>query len=80
MEEYFNLLQQYLTFENMEFSDYVVDEAEKVVGVRGRARFTWKGTGKGWDEVFVYRLGFVGQEDGEWKVSQYEVWADSGSL
>jgi hypothetical protein len=47
--------------------------------VRGEARFTWKETGKGWDEVFAYRLGFV-EEDGLWKVGRYEVWADSGSL
>jgi hypothetical protein len=79
VEEYFNLLQKYLTFQKMRFSDYIVDEVEKVVCVRGEARFTWKETGKGWDEVFAYRLGFV-EEDGLWKVGRYEVWADSGSL
>jgi hypothetical protein len=63
----------------MRFSDYIVDEVEKAVCVRGKASFTWKETGKGWDEVFAYRLGFV-EGDGLWKVGRYEVWADSGSL
>ena len=63
----------------MRFSDYVVDEVERVVCVRGQARFTWKKTEKAWDEVFAYRLGFT-EESGEWKVSKYEVWADAGSL
>lgn len=61
------------------FKDYVIDEVEKVVCVRGKARFVWKETGKGWHEEFTYRLGFVAK-DGRWKVNQYEVWADSGSL
>ena len=73
------MLQRYLTFENMRFSDYVVDEVERVVGVRGQARFTWKETGKGWDEVFTYRLEFA-EEGGSWRVSRYEVWADTASL
>lgn len=63
----------------MRFSDYAIDEEEKLVFVRGEARFTWKETAKGWDEVFAYRLQYV-QEKGEWKVARYEVWADSGSL
>lgn len=83
VEEYFDLLQQYLTFQNMKFSDYVVDEVAKVVCVRGEARFTWKKTGKGWDEVFTYRLEMAEEERQGgmvWKVGTYEVWADSGSL
>lgn len=83
VEEYFNKVQECLTFENMRFSDYVVDVERSVVCVRGEARFTWKETGKGWDEVFAYRLGLVEEEmQGRrvWKVSVYEVWADSGSL
>jgi hypothetical protein len=83
VEQYFSMLQHYLTFENMMFSDYIIDEVKRIVCVRGEARFTWKETGKGWDEVFTYRLGFA-EEDiggkGVWKVSKYEVWADSGSL
>ena len=83
VEEYFNMLQDCLTFEDMSFSDYVVDEEQRVVCVRGKASFTWKKTGKEWDEVFAYRLGLVEEEkqgSRVWKVSRYEVWADSGSL
>lgn len=79
IQDYFDMLQQYLAFEDMRFSDYVVDEVESVVCVRGEARFTWKETGNGWDEVFTYRLLLV-EEGGEWRVSRYEVWADTGSL
>jgi hypothetical protein len=65
----------------MRFFDYVVDEAEGVVCVKGQARFVWTGTGVGWEEWFCSRLGMV-EEEGEgmggWKVGRYEVWADSG--
>ncbi len=74
IEQYFSLLQQYLDFEDMKFSDYVFDEVERVVFVRGEARFTWKETAKGWDEIFAYRLSYV-EEGGKWKVIRYEVWA-----
>ena len=63
----------------MRFCDYVIDEEERVVCVTGEARFTWKETAKGWDEIFVYRLRYV-EEGGKWNVIRYEVWADSGSL
>lgn len=64
-----------LSYEKMQFSDYIVDVEERVVSVRGQARFTWKSTGNSWDEVFIYRL----QLDGEGKIQVYEVWADSGA-
>jgi hypothetical protein len=85
IEQYFNLLQELLSFTDMAFSDYMVDDVGKVVCVKGSARFTWTTTQKGWNEVYIYRLGFVEGEDGEgrsnaWKVCRYEVWADSGSL
>lgn len=73
------MLQQYLTFQDMRFSDYMIDEVEKVVCVRGEAKFTWRETAKAWGEVFTYRLQYIEQE-GQWKVIRYEVWADSGSL
>jgi hypothetical protein len=79
VQEYFNMLQEYLTFENMRFSHYVIDEVEKVVCMRGQARFMWKETQKAWDEVFTYRLQFV-EEAEKWRVEKYEVWADTGSL
>ena len=83
IEEYFNLLQQHLTFENMRFSDYAIDETQKIVCVKGEATFTWTETGQSWDEVFTYRLGFMEEQmQGKkvWKIGRYEVWADSGSL
>ncbi|VDC07826.1 unnamed protein product [Peniophora sp. CBMAI 1063] len=75
---YFNTIASLFSFENMRFSDWSVDTEEKVVCVRGRARFSWKSTGQGWDEVFFYRLAMVEEKD-EWKVGTYEVWADTGA-
>ncbi len=59
----------------MSFGNYVVDAVARQVSVKGEARFTWKSTGKSWDEVFVYVLAF----DDEMKVLRYEIWADSGA-
>lgn len=66
---------KYLSYENMRFSNYVVDPQQRKVSVRGEARFVWTSTDQGWDEVFTYVLDF----DEELKVSVYEVWADSGA-
>ena len=76
---YFAQLQKYLSYEDMTFCDYVVDEVEKKVSVTGKAKFTWTATNIEWHEVFTYTLGFVEEEKG-WKVQSYQVWADSGSL
>lgn len=59
----------------MRFGNYLVDEVESKVSVRGEAKFTWISSGQSWDEVFTYVLGF----DEERKVVRYEVWADSGA-
>mmetsp|Transcript_16305 Transcript_16305/g.27166 ORF Transcript_16305/g.27166 Transcript_16305/m.27166 type:complete len:150 (-) Transcript_16305:58-507(-) len=71
--QYFELIASLLSYENMEFSEYFVDVELAAVSVQGEATFTWKSTGKSWDEVFTYRLRF----DTEGKVTKYEVWADS---
>ena len=76
--DYFTLISQLLTYENMSFSDWTVDAETQRVCTRGKARFTWvSGDGKGqwWDEEFVYMLDF----DDEGKVTDYQVWADSGA-
>eukprot|EP00568_Trieres_chinensis_P002944 CAMPEP_0183317188 /NCGR_PEP_ID=MMETSP0160_2-20130417/57224_1 /TAXON_ID=2839 ORGANISM="Odontella Sinensis, Strain Grunow 1884" /NCGR_SAMPLE_ID=MMETSP0160_2 /ASSEMBLY_ACC=CAM_ASM_000250 /LENGTH=159 /DNA_ID=CAMNT_0025483161 /DNA_START=163 /DNA_END=642 /DNA_ORIENTATION=+ len=73
--EYFGIISDLLTYENMRFSGYAVDEEASLVSVVGRATFTWKSTGDSWDEVFTYRLKF----DEYAKVEVYEVWADSGA-
>ncbi|KAI1761016.1 hypothetical protein GGR53DRAFT_507069 [Hypoxylon sp. FL1150] len=75
VREYFQTISSCLSYDNMQFADYVVDAAENRVAVRGTARFTWTSSGEGWDEVFAYALRF----DEERKVTRYEVWADSGA-
>lgn len=75
LQAYFGLLGTHLTYENMSFGWYFVDQEENKVSVRGEARFTWTSTGQSWDEVFTYVLEF----DEQAKVKVYEVWADSGA-
>ncbi|OCH87390.1 hypothetical protein OBBRIDRAFT_837434 [Obba rivulosa] len=75
---YFQLLSKYLTYDSMSFSEWVVDTHAGKVSVKGAAKFTWtegKGDGQSWDEEFVYVLDF----DEECKVTDYQVWADSGA-
>jgi len=52
-----------------------VDLEASKVAVKGKARFTWVETGESWDETFSYALDF----DQERKVTDYQVWADSGA-
>jgi hypothetical protein len=75
IRDYFETIISLLDYDSMRFSDYVVDEEEGKVSVRGVATFTWKTTGQSWHEVFTYTLAF----DEELKVKQYEIWADSGA-
>lgn len=77
--DYFKLIQQHLRFDNMGFSEWVVDAHAMRVAVKGTARFTWTETGEAWDEVFAYVLDMVEEEDGGVKVGRYQVWADSGA-
>ncbi|KAF3293075.1 hypothetical protein TWF132_005067 [Orbilia oligospora] len=79
MKEYFGLLGKYLTYEDMSFGEYFVDERQNKVSVKGKGRFTWVPTGVNWDEGFTYTLDFA-SEDGKLKVSRYQVWADTGAL
>ncbi|KAH9900515.1 hypothetical protein F4778DRAFT_791782 [Xylariomycetidae sp. FL2044] len=75
IREYFDTVAACLDYDDMRFDEYVVDAAAAKVCVRGRARFTSRATGQGWDEVFTYALAF----DGAGKVKRYEIWADSGA-
>ncbi|PCH44342.1 hypothetical protein WOLCODRAFT_144932 [Wolfiporia cocos MD-104 SS10] len=78
VQAYFELLRQHLTFRNMEFVGWTVDAEASRVCVRGHATFEWtEGEGKGqvWNEVFVYMLDF---DEGA-RVTDYQVWADSGA-
>lgn len=75
---YFSLLPKYLTYEDMTFSDWVVDTESRKVSTRGSAKFTWiegQGEGNTWEEDFVYILDF----DEVGKVTDYQVWADTGA-
>lgn len=75
IREYFSVISRHLTYENMRFGNYLVDDVEGKVSVRGEARFTWISSGQAWDEVFTYVLAF----DEECKVLRYEIWADTGA-
>ncbi|KAJ3521832.1 hypothetical protein NM688_g8965 [Phlebia brevispora] len=78
VEAYFKLLQQLLIYQDMRFGDWTVDTEARKVCAKGKARFTWidgKGKGQWWDEQFIYMLDF----DDEGKVTDYQVWADSGA-
>ncbi|KAJ9605472.1 hypothetical protein H2200_010129 [Cladophialophora chaetospira] len=75
LQEYFQLLSSKLSYENMSFSNFVIDAEVSKVSVRGNAKFTWTSTGQSWDEVFTYVLEF----DTHNKVKVYEIWADSGA-
>ncbi|KAG6833853.1 hypothetical protein H0H87_011787 [Tephrocybe sp. NHM501043] len=75
VKRYFELIQSLLSYEDMRFSDFIVDTEAHKVAVKAAARFTWSSTQESWEEVFTYMLGF----DDENKVINYEVWADSGA-
>ena len=66
----------------MSFSDYIIDTDTLKVSCKGKARFVWKSTQQGWDEVFTWTLDFM-EEGGEGvkevKVRKYQVWADTGA-
>lgn len=75
IKDYFTLVLDLVSYEDMTFSEYTVDIEARKVCVKGKAKFTWKSTEKSWDECFVYMLDF----DDEAKVTNYQVWADSGA-
>ena len=74
-QEYFGIISDLLSYEDMRFSEYFVDTVESKVSVRGQATFTWKATSNSWPEIFTYVLHL----DTYGKVKKYEVWADSGA-
>ncbi|PKY07939.1 hypothetical protein P168DRAFT_314070 [Aspergillus campestris IBT 28561] len=89
IKRYFTLVASELSFEGMEFDDerdWVVDGVSMAVALRGRARFVCRASGEGWDETFCYRVGLgfeqegTGEDtEGELKVREYRVWADTGA-
>lgn len=75
VQKYFERINSLLSYENMEFSNFVVDTEARKVALEGRAKFTWLSTKQSWDEAFAYVLDF----DEEGKVAEYQIWADSGA-
>ncbi|KAH6915195.1 hypothetical protein BKA70DRAFT_568958 [Coprinopsis sp. MPI-PUGE-AT-0042] len=75
VRNYLGLVSSLLAFDEMSFSEYVVDSEERKVAVKGRCVFEWKETRESWDETFAYVLDF----DDEAKVVRYQIWADSGA-
>ncbi|KAF4619418.1 hypothetical protein D9613_005413 [Agrocybe pediades] len=75
LKEYFELIGSLLSYDNVAFSEYVVDCEALKVSVKGKAKFTWISSKQSWNETFTYTLDF----DEEMKVVRYQVWADSGA-
>ncbi|CAA7260270.1 unnamed protein product [Cyclocybe aegerita] len=75
VQKYFELIGSLLSYDNINFSEYVVDPIALKVAVRGKGCFTWLTTGQSWNEIFTYTLDF----DDELKVVRYQIWADSGA-
>jgi hypothetical protein len=77
VRKYFEVVNDLLDYdsESMHFPEYIVDVEKNKVFVRGKGKFTWRSTGESWDETFAYALDF----DDEFKVTDYQVWADSGA-
>ncbi|KAG7096656.1 hypothetical protein E1B28_004071 [Marasmius oreades] len=75
IRSYFETIGSLLSYEEMEFVEFVVDSHSRRVACKARAKFTWKSTGESWEEKFAYMLDF----DDEKKITDYQVWADSGA-
>jgi hypothetical protein len=73
--KYFTLISTLIDYGDMSFSEYVIDTEARKACVKGRARFTMIETGQSWDECFIWMLDF----DEEAKVTDYQVWADTGA-
>lgn len=76
IEGYFNLIASLLSYEDMDFYEFLVDADVAKVAVKGEARFTWISTGQSWKEDIAYMLDF----DDEGKITDCEIWADSGCV
>ncbi|KAJ5548810.1 hypothetical protein N7513_006044 [Penicillium frequentans] len=88
ISEYFNILMKTLEIKSMTFepeSNWLVDDTNMAVCLRGTARFTWQETSQSWDETFVYRIALAKdtsedeEKRGRLLVSEYKVWADTGA-
>lgn len=75
VQRYFNIIGSLLSYDDISFSEYVVDSESLKVSVKGKGEFTWRSTSQTWNETFTYTLDF----DDEMKIVRYQVWADSGA-
>ena len=75
VRRYFETVMTVLSYDNMAFSEFVVDPETRKVALKGKAQFTWLSTNKSWDETFAYILDF----DQENKVVRYQIWGDTGA-
>lgn len=75
VKKYFEIIGSLLVYDNLKFSEPVVDVEEHKVAIKGQGRFTWLETRESWDETFAYVLDF----DEDAKVVRYQIWADSGA-
>lgn len=76
VRRYFATLAQFITYDDVRFSDYIVDQHARKVSVKGAATFTWTATRQSWRETFTYLLDFDDQD----KITRYQVWGDTGAL
>ena len=76
VRHYFDTVAALITYEDMHFSEYVVDPEVRKVSVKGTATFTWIATRESWDETFSYVLDFDEQD----KIIRYQIWGDTGAL
>ncbi|KAJ5930581.1 hypothetical protein N7466_006074 [Penicillium verhagenii] len=85
---YFGILVETLDIKSMTFepeSNWLVDDTNMAICLRGSAKFIWRQTGQWWDETFIYRIVLAkdtSEDDDkrdQYLVSEYKVWADTGA-
>lgn len=75
VRRYFETVMTVLSYDDMVFSEFVVDPETRKVALKGKARFTWISTNQSWDETFAYIVDF----DQENKVIRDQIWGDTGA-
>ncbi|KAG9313049.1 transcription elongation factor S-II [Chiua virens] len=76
MRQYFSTVTALISYDDMDFTDYIVDPVVRKVSVKATAKFTWITTNESWGETFTYMLEFDEAE----KITRYEIWGDTGAL
>ncbi|KAG8221002.1 transcription elongation factor S-II [Butyriboletus roseoflavus] len=76
VRRYFSTVAALITYEDMRFSEYIIDVEVRKASVKGTATFTWITTRESWDETFTYVLDFDDRD----KITRYQIWGDTGAL